>query len=301
MDKRSKKSCGSRLMSSDPTHINYYHHVLRNGTSHWATDPKMNEWMLTIPRYARYFLNHPYKQKNKTQGVFGAFEERYLPNPFKTQTMEYQQQKRALALDDYVSGVPTLKVLREPDVIEAFSRIEQSVPVSDPRREQTINRMKREYIRERATKVLERDDQGRILQRGVSQAESAELERLKQAFIGGQGRARGQFMSKSVLMRLAELMGLPTTGTRKDIIENIISSDSDLRSRISEPRTRQGNSSVVSESSRQQLPIIRPIIRLSEEDSRSGAAEESRRNIFGLLEREETRDSDSGNQLATIS
>lgn len=226
---RREKTCGTRMMASDPNHINYYKYVLRNGTSHWAKDPKLYEWALTMPRYAQYILNHPDKQKQKTQGVFGAFEQRVLPNAYRTQTMEYQQSKEQGGLTDYLEGVPTPSVLEAPDVKQAFARIEASVPFVDPRREQTINELKKKYIRERTVRNPIRDDMGRILEQGrtrgleeASRRESRdELRRLISGFLGPRGGGGGSTMPLNLIARLATLLGLDPRQERRFLVSQI--------------------------------------------------------------------------------
>lgn len=240
-----KRTCGTRMMSSEPDHINYYKHFLRNGTSDYARDPKLNEWMLTVPRYARYFLNHPSKQGQKTQSVFGAFEQQILPNAYRNQTAEFQRSKKEGNLTEFLEGVPTTSVLEAPDVKEAFTRIEASVPFGDPQREQTINELKKKYIRERTTRAPQKDDQGRTLEAGRAmgiqqesrRAAGEELRRLSAAFRGAQGRGAGRSLSLDLLRRLAELLGLNPFGNRTQLTELI--SEQLLEDMPPRPRTRR--------------------------------------------------------------
>lgn len=247
-----RKTCGTRMMSSEPSHINYYKYFLRNGTSDYARDPKLHEWMLTVPRYARYFLNHPSKQAQKTQSVFGAFEQQILPNAYRNQTAEFQRSKKEGNLTEFMEGVPSTSVLEAPDVKEAFARIEASVPFGDPQREQTINELKKKYIRERTTRPPQKDDQGRTIEAGRAlgiQEESRrsardELRRLKAAFLGAQGRGAGRSLSLDLLRRLAELLGLDATGNRTQLRELI---EEEVITEGRRPQTRsqtsQGNAS----------------------------------------------------------
>lgn len=222
MDKR----CGSRMMASDPTHINYHKYFLRNGTSHWATDPKLHAWMLTQPRYAQYFVQHPLKVTSKPQMTFGAFEQRILPNAYRTQTAQYQRAKEEGSLTDYVEGVPSPSVLEAPDVIEQFARITASVPITDPQREQTINELKKQYLRTRLTRPKQRDDQGRLIEEGratgIAEESRRSQQREKEILLNMfRGQRRG--MSKANLKRLAELLGimLPLRVTAPEIISLI--------------------------------------------------------------------------------
>lgn len=277
---RREKTCGTRMMASDPNHINYYKYFLRNGTSHWAKDPKLYEWALTMPRYARYILNHPDKQKQKTQGVFGAFEQRVLPNAYRTQTMEYQQSKEQGGLTDYLEGIPTTSVLEAPDVKTAFARIEASVPFGDPRREQTINELKKKYIRERTVRNPIKDDMGRILEQGrtrgleeASQRESRdELRRLINVFRGSLGLGRGKSLPQPLLSRMAELLGLETLGNRTLLTERILRARPDLGVSVrQEESADRGDASYVSRAESGSAPTPEERLRIA---FRRGSPEE---------------------------
>lgn len=223
-----KKRCGSRMMLSDPTHINYYNHVLQRGTSHWSNPVNVHEWTLTVPRYARYILGHPDKQKNRRITTFGAFEQRELPNAYRQQTLDFQNAKEVQQFE-YLENIPTTSVLQAPDVKAAFARIEGSVPVFDPRREQTINELKRNYIRDRTTQNPLKDDMGRILEQGRTRgleeasrrADREELQRLLTGFRGpGASRGNASFPTH-LLNRLANLLGVDTTGRKSDVVNRV--------------------------------------------------------------------------------
>jgi len=248
-----RKTCGTRMMSSEPQHINYYKYFLRNGTSDYARDPQLHDWMLTVPRYARYFINHPSKQAQKTQSVFGAFEQRVLPNAYRNQTAEFQRSKKEGNLTEFMEGVPTTSVLEAPDVKEAFTRIEASVPLGDPQREQTINELKKKYIRERTTRPKQKDDQGKTIDAGRAlgiQEESErsaalEVRRLSAVYRGQQGRASGRNMPRGLLVRLASMLGFETAGNPNrqqltEMIESVLPQDREPQTR---PQAESGSAS----------------------------------------------------------
>lgn len=303
MSTKQKQCGGARLYQSDPTHINFFRHVLRNGqVNQGKNEAERKAQMMQMPMLAGRFLDHPMKTTDRRVFRMPALSEFVsLPNTYRENALEYQSKTnfdQGTAEDVAVRDIFGREVSAQPEtgdpvIASRIQTLERTIPQNTPGRDALIRELTQEFIRDR---LRARD----IPRAGGAMRDGAEIVR-QQALAGagdavagtgaGEGRPRQQRAPRLSLDELIDIFNRnPADLTRNRLQRiarslNISTSESrdSLRNSIRERLSaRVDSSSDVASRRRDDLPRVSQVPQFPQAPQvPRGLTSEQLRSMFG--------------------